>query len=149
MEPVFSISTTSAQLKQRLMKLEKLTGELGERKLIIGSNRDYMRKHQLGIGVRKREFLGVNAQDEKVILSILDDAIINPDEGSAILALKEIGEYMLLATDLRFETETDPSGVPWAKNTPYTIRQKRALGRIQKVLQSTGIGRATITYQII
>ncbi len=149
-QPIFSIQIQSSEIRNKLIQLENLTQTLGSRRLVVGSNRDYMRKHQLGLeGLPKREVLGVSKKDEVIILEIIDDAVNKPVEGSAISALKEIGEYMLLATDERFITETAPDGTKWTPNTPYTIAQKKALGRIQKVLQSTGIARATITYQIL
>lgn len=63
-------------------------------------------------------------------------------------ALRNVGEMLLLSTDERFEKEIDPSGEPWQANTPFTISQKRALGRIEKILQSTGRGRSSIAYQV-
>lgn len=53
-------------------------------------------------------------------------------------ALNEVGEYMLLATDQRYENEIDPNGIPWQPNSPYTLRLKRERGQIQKILQATG-----------
>ncbi|MCC5618175.1 phage virion morphogenesis protein [Nostoc sp. CHAB 5836] len=64
-------------------------------------------------------------------------------------ALQEIGEYMLYATDQRFVTETDPQGIPWKPLTPFTLRQKRAKGRILKILQCTGLMRSRVNYQVI
>lgn len=62
-------------------------------------------------------------------------------------AMKNIGEVLLDSTDQRFANEKDPDGRPWTPNTPYTISQKKILKRIQKVLQSTGRGRASISYR--
>ncbi len=62
-------------------------------------------------------------------------------------AMKNVGEYMLLSTDTRFRSETDPYGNKWQPNSPRTIARKRAEGRIQKVLQSTGRLRAGISYK--
>ncbi|PHJ65047.1 hypothetical protein VF04_04505 [Nostoc linckia z7] len=63
-------------------------------------------------------------------------------------ALQEIGEYMLYSTDQHFVTETDPQGIPWKPLTPFTLREKRAKGRILKILQSTGLMRSRINYQV-
>jgi len=63
-------------------------------------------------------------------------------------AYRQAAEYMLLATDIRFEKEIDPAGKPWKQLSAYTIAQKRALGRIQKINQSTGRMRGSITYQV-
>lgn len=62
--------------------------------------------------------------------------------------LQEIGEYMLYSTDQHFVTETDPQGIAWKPLTPYTLRKKRAEGRILKILQSTGLMRSRVNYQI-
>ena len=61
---------------------------------------------------------------------------------------KAWGEYMLLATDDRYVKETSPEGVPWKKNSPRTLAIKRSLGRINKILQSTGLMRSTYNYSI-
>ncbi|MFP4338422.1 MAG: phage virion morphogenesis protein [Halothece sp.] len=144
-----SLSSDSSQIHDRLTKLQKLTGELGRSRLVVGTNREYMRKHQLGLGgFPERQFLGVNANDEKEIIRILDEAIANPRTQSADSVYRNIGEYMLLVTDDRFERETGPDGIPWTPNTPFTLRQKRAAGKILKVLQSTGQARASIQYQV-
>lgn len=62
-------------------------------------------------------------------------------------AMKEIGEVLLLSTDQRFEQEQDPQGRRWAALRPSTIARKRVLGRILKILQETGTGRAGINYR--
>lgn len=67
--------------------------------------------------------------------------------GDLTPAMRNIGEALVLSTDQRFEKEISPSGEPWKPNTPFTIAKKRAEGRILKVLQSTGRGRASVTYQ--
>jgi phage virion morphogenesis protein len=60
---------------------------------------------------------------------------------------KDIGETVVLQTDSRFREEKDPNGIPWKKLSPYTLRLKAQQRRIQKILQSTGRLRASITYQ--
>lgn len=67
--------------------------------------------------------------------------------GDLTPAMKNIGEYLLLSTDDRFRNEVDPSGRKWEPNSPRTISQKRAQGRINKVLQSTGRLRSGINYK--
>jgi len=62
-------------------------------------------------------------------------------------AMKNIGEYLLLSTDTRFRTETDPYGNRWQPNSPRTIARKRAEGRLIRVLQSTGRLRSSISYK--
>jgi phage virion morphogenesis protein len=61
--------------------------------------------------------------------------------------MKNIGEYMLLSTDTRFRTETDPYGNRWQPNSPRTTARKRAEGRLIRVLQSTGRLRSSISYK--
>jgi phage virion morphogenesis protein len=61
--------------------------------------------------------------------------------------MREIGEALLLSTDERFENEVDPAGNPWEDISPRTRARKRAQGRIDKILQDTGTGRASINYQ--
>jgi phage virion morphogenesis protein len=63
-------------------------------------------------------------------------------------ALQDIGEYMLYSTDQHFVTETDPQGVPWKPLAPFTLREKQAKGRILKILQSTGLMRSRVNYQV-
>jgi phage virion morphogenesis protein len=61
--------------------------------------------------------------------------------------MREVGEALILSTDERFEKEIDPMGVPWEDISPRTRARKRAKGRIDKILQDTGTGRASINYQ--
>ena len=69
--------------------------------------------------------------------------------GSPEPVLRHNGELILLHLDQGFENETDPYGVPWQPNAPFTISQKTARGQIQKVLQATGRGRDSINYRIV
>jgi phage virion morphogenesis protein len=61
--------------------------------------------------------------------------------------MRAIGEYLVFATDNRFRTETDPEGKSWQKLSPKTVEQKRRQGRINKILQSTGVMRTKVNYQ--
>ena len=61
--------------------------------------------------------------------------------------MEEIGEYMILATDMRFEKEIDPSGKRWRRLSPFTLEMKRAEGKILKILQRTGLMRSRVNYQ--
>jgi phage gpG-like protein len=58
-------------------------------------------------------------------------------------------EIILLEIDRGFEEQRSPNGEKWTSNTPYTIAQKRAQKRINKVLQSTGRGRASINGEVV
>lgn len=62
-------------------------------------------------------------------------------------AMVDIGEEVLRVTDLGFEREVDPDGIPWLDLSPTTLRWKEENSRILKKLQSTGRLRASITYQ--
>lgn len=88
--------------------------------------------------------VSVNYDDQEVRVRLLR---VQAKVGDLTPVMKNIGEYLLLATDQRFENEVSPGGVPWQPNSAYTVAKKRAQGRILKVLQSTGRGRASVTYQ--
>lgn len=62
-------------------------------------------------------------------------------------AMREIGEYHLLATDQRWEREVAPDGTRWRDLRPATVARKRNAGRIVKILQETGTARASINYR--
>jgi phage virion morphogenesis protein len=66
--------------------------------------------------------------------------------GNLYSPMANIGEYLLMATDDRFEQEVDPDGVPWQPNSPSILAFKRENKRILKILQSTGRLRGSITY---
>jgi phage virion morphogenesis protein len=65
----------------RILKTLQSTGRLRSSlayraesdRVVVGTNVSYAAKHQLGQGVPRREFLGVNRQDLKEIASILQD----------------------------------------------------------------------------
>jgi phage gpG-like protein len=146
--PVFSITYSDRQVREKFAQMIKTTGELGSLKLVVGTNVGYMAKHQLGKGVAKREFLGATQADKQEAIALFGEAIANPTADASVTALQQLGEWMVLTTNQRFETETAPDGSKWKKNTPYTTRLKQARGQILKVLQATGLGRASITYEI-
>lgn len=61
---------------------------------------------------------------------------------------RNIGEYLVRQTQrVRFNSETDPDGVPWAPLAPSTLRRKRKIGAIMKTLQERGNLRRSIAYQ--
>lgn len=62
-------------------------------------------------------------------------------------AFESVGIFLVGSTQERFEKEVDPSGVPWVPNSPRTIAWKRANGRINKILQSTGRLKSSIFYK--
>lgn len=59
-----------------------------------------------------------------------------------------VGEIMYASTMENFEEEHDPWGNPWMPSSPFTLREKRRLGRIMKVLQSTGIMKSRTNYKV-
>ncbi|HEY9643072.1 MAG TPA: phage virion morphogenesis protein [Coleofasciculaceae cyanobacterium] len=67
--------------------------------------------------------------------------------GNLEIPMRNIGQALLLSTDTRWQQEIDPQGKSWKPNSPYTIAQKRAQGRINKILQNTGRLRDSITAQ--
>ena len=87
----------------------------------------------------------INVENEQLrnLFAELEDKVQNPTE-----ALRNIGEYMIGSADIGYQTETDPDGVPWRPNSPFTIAEKQRLGRIQKILQSTGAMRSRYNYRV-
>jgi len=82
--------------------------------------------------------------DAKPVLDLLGD--LSHRMTDLTIPMTAIGEYLLLATDQRFEQEVDPDGVPWKPDSPFTINFKKQNSRILKILQSTGRLRNSITY---
>lgn len=83
--------------------------------------------------------------DDKTVIKLLRD--IQSRSRDLTIPLREVGEQLLFSSDQRFEREVDPDGRPWKSNSPRTTARKRALGRILKVLQETGTGRASLNYR--
>lgn len=52
-------------------------------------------------------------------------------------AFEEIGESMVLETQMRFEAQHSPENVPWAPLSPVTI-EKRIAGGASRILRETG-----------
>lgn len=82
--------------------------------------------------------------DDKAIQEQLRKLVKKTSDPTPVM--NEIGQALLLSTDQRFEKEVDPDGKPWKANTPYTRRLKKAKGYIDKILQASGRGRASINY---
>lgn len=61
--------------------------------------------------------------------------------------MQQIGEYLLIATDARFEKEISPDGRKWQPLSRMAIEEKKATGKILKILQRTGLMRSRIAYQ--
>lgn len=62
--------------------------------------------------------------------------------------MQEIGEYGIASVDMRFQQEVDPDGKPWKPLSFYTIRLKRAEGKILRILQRTGLMRSRVNYKV-
>lgn len=135
------------QVKKLLEDLADKSQEAEDTKLIIGTNVTYAADHQLGQGQIQREFLGVSDDDRVVVLQILQENM-KLQNVSLRVALQEIGEYLLLSTDRRWEEEIAPDGTPWQPNAPWVVEWKKRRGRLQKILQSTGRLRSSISYRI-
>lgn len=147
-DPIVSIKYEDKAVSDRLTTLSKHCKDLGNKRLVVGTNVQYMAKHQLGLeGLPVRRFLGISQSDNTELVAILDESIANPPQ-TADTTLSQMGEFLLMSTDMRWEQEIDPDGKPWQRNSAYTIRMKKAQGRLLKVLQATGVGRASINYQI-
>lgn len=135
------------QVKKLLEALAEKSQEAEDTKLIIGTNVSYAAEHQLGEGQVKREFLGVSEDDQIIVMEILRENL-RLQNVSLRVALREIGEYLLLSTDRRWAEEIAPDGTPWKPNAPWVVEWKKRRGRIQKILQSTGRLRSSISYRI-
>lgn len=74
------------------------------------------------------------------MLQRLIDAGINPRP-----ALLEIGDELIDSTEKRFESQSGPDGVPWARNKPSTIKRK---GRDQPLTGRGKDSKGTLMDQI-
>lgn len=61
-------------------------------------------------------------------------------------AMSDIGEAQLRRIDNRFRTERDPYNVPWVALSTRTLKRKQKNRKILKVLQETGLFRASFSY---
>ncbi|OBY58232.1 phage virion morphogenesis protein [Pseudomonas sp. AU12215] len=59
---------------------------------------------------------------------------------------RDMGEYMLLALDARFESQTAPDGTPWQALSPSYQKRKRK--NQDKILVLDGYLKNTIRYQV-
>jgi phage virion morphogenesis protein len=63
-------------------------------------------------------------------------------------ALASIGEQVRTQTELRWERQVDPDGIPWEPLSAFTLSWKRKNSRILRILESTGRLRDSISYQV-
>lgn len=68
------------------------------------------------------------------------------DQRKERAALEDIGRQIHLLTMLRFETETDPWGRPWAPLASSTVKRRRLGSR--RILQDTGNLRRSYTWRV-
>lgn len=61
--------------------------------------------------------------------------------------LKRCGILMLRSIDKNFRAEGRPTR--WAPLSPITIAMRRKKGRGAKILQDTGLGKGSITYEVV
>lgn len=94
----------------------------------------------------KDNFVSMSIQDKqaKDMLQKLIDRTGKPEA-----ALKSICEYMLMSIDDRWEKQVDAQGNKWKPLSPFTLKMKKSQGRLLPILQSTGIARRTIRYQVV
>ena len=144
---IVSIEYDDEEVRELLESIARKSEEAEDTQLIIGTNVGYAAEHQLGEGQVKREFLGISPDDREVVVELLKDNLIQPNL-SLRTVLMEVGEYLLLTTDQRWEQQIAPDGTPWKKNAPWVIERKKRLGRINKILQETGRLRSSIAYRI-
>jgi phage virion morphogenesis protein len=63
-------------------------------------------------------------------------------------AMRDIGEYMLVATRDRFDSETAPDGSKWPELSPrYAARKAKMRGALKGILTRRGTLRDTIRYK--
>jgi phage gpG-like protein len=70
---------------RQILKILQATGRLrasinyqaDESSVAVGSNMGYAPKHQRGIGVYRREYLGISDADEAAIVDIIQDYILS------------------------------------------------------------------------
>jgi Phage virion morphogenesis family len=145
---MLTIDYDDKELRKRIDRLSRVVTGLADYQLKLGTPVTYGAKHQLGDGVPQRKFLGVSEDDRAEIFTILDDRLANPPENGRQV-WSEIGEALLLSTNVRWDEQIDPDGNPWKPNSRYTLEQKRILGRSLRVMESTTQLRRSINYQIV
>lgn len=147
-DPLFRIRYNDKSVIKLLQLSSDQIRRLVRGEVRIGTSVPYMRYHQLGEGgQKKRQFLGLSAENKRVIRNELKEGL-PPNRTTARAVYKSIGEYMILEIDEGFERQADPFGRPWEAINPRTLERKRRLGRIEKILQDTGTGRNSINYRV-
>ncbi len=84
--------------------------------------------------------------DSQVVLDTLRraaDAIDDPE-----LVLMDVGEYLLIAHQARFDAQISPDGTPWAALRPRYARRKARLRPGKPILQFDGLLRGTMRYSV-
>jgi phage virion morphogenesis protein len=91
-----------------------------------------------------------------LLLLVIDDAALNRAIGGLLdrvndltPALRDIGEYMVLATRDRFDDETSPDGVGWKPlNARYAARKAAQSGNLTGILKRSSLLRDSIAYEV-
>lgn len=77
-------------------------------------------------------------------LSAIDRALAGLEKPQALMAV--IGATLEKNIGLRFITKTDPNGAAWLPLAPSTLQRKNKEKRTGSILEETGIGKASLTY---
>ena len=84
----------------------------------------------------------VQVQGDQALLKVLAD--LRGRTGNLTSAWKLIGAELVSNADRRFETKTDPAGIPWAPWAPRTARLRAKQGR-GTLLELTRLMRASLS----
>lgn len=80
-KPNSAFTVAKKRAEGRILKVLQSTGQMrasityqaSRDRVVIGTNDQKARKHQFGVGVPKREFLGVSDEDRVEIVQIIED----------------------------------------------------------------------------
>lgn len=81
--------------------------------------------------------------DSKQVMEALQSAVDLLQNPAPMF--RDMGEYMLLALDVRFESKTAPDGTPWQALSPAYLKRKRK--NQDKILVLDGYLKNTLRYQ--
>lgn len=85
--------------------------------------------------------LQFDSQHVLAAITAAADALGSPDP-----MLRDIGEYLLIAHDARFSSQSAPDGTPWQALSPRYLRRKRK--NQDKILVLDGYLKNTLRYQV-
>lgn len=87
----------------------------------------------------------ISIQINDTATSVISAAIARLGDLTPMMA--DVGEMLVNSLDRGFRDQVDPYQNSWAKLASSTLRQKVKRKRILKINQSTGILRASLSYQ--